>query len=129
VVFGGIRDLLSEQFVRLSALEQSVLLWLAILREPSSLDELLAALFMPAPRARLLEAVEALSRRSLIERSQKPGSFTLQCVVLEYATARLIAEASDEIQNGKLARLIEHGLELAQSSEYVYGNPPVPPGY
>src|SRR2546426_8693651 len=34
VVFGGVRELLDEQFERLSALEQSVLLWLAILREP-----------------------------------------------------------------------------------------------
>src|SRR5438105_6680487 len=32
VVFGGVRELLREQFARLSALEQSVLLWLAILR-------------------------------------------------------------------------------------------------
>ncbi len=33
VIFGGVRDLLSQQFARLSALEQSILLWLAILRE------------------------------------------------------------------------------------------------
>src|SRR5438552_2633862 len=33
VVFGGVRELLREQFARLSVLEQSVLLWLAILRE------------------------------------------------------------------------------------------------
>ncbi len=31
VVFGGVRELLAEQFARLSAVEQSVLLWLAIL--------------------------------------------------------------------------------------------------
>src|SRR5438552_8466337 len=32
VVFGGVRELLDEQYERLSALEHSVLLWLAILR-------------------------------------------------------------------------------------------------
>ncbi len=68
VVFGSVRELLHEQFARLSALEQSVLLWLAILREPVSLEELLAVLGMPPPRAQVLEAVEALRRRSLIER-------------------------------------------------------------
>ena len=44
VVFGGVRALLDEQYARLSAAEQSVLLWLAILREPVNLQELLAVL-------------------------------------------------------------------------------------
>ena len=119
VIFGGVRELLSEQFARLSALEQSLVLWLAVLREPSTLDELMDVLATPMPRGRLLEAAETLYRRSLIERGQKHGSFTLQSVVLEYATAQLIAEASDEILNRKLARLIDQGLVLAQTREYV----------
>ena len=41
LVFGSITDLLDEQFARLSALEQSVLCWLAIAREPMTLNELL----------------------------------------------------------------------------------------
>src|SRR6266446_8943176 len=119
VIFGGVRELLGEQFDRLSALEQTVLLWLAILREPVSIEELLSVLGMPRPGMQVLEAIEALRRRSLIERGQRPGSFTLQSVVLEYATARLIAEAASEIEQSKLSRLIEHGLELATAKEYV----------
>ena len=34
-------------------------------------------------------------------------------------TARLITEAASEIEQGRLSRLIEHGLELATSKEYV----------
>ncbi len=120
VIYGGVRELLYEQFVRLSALEQCILLWLAILREPATLDDLLAVLTKPVPRGRLLEAIEALRCRSLIERGQEPGSFTLQSVVLEYATAQLVADVSREIQEGKPARLIEHGLELAHALEYVW---------
>jgi WD40 repeat protein/transcriptional regulator with XRE-family HTH domain len=119
VVFGGVRELLGEQYARLSALEQTVLLWLAILRELVSLQELLAVLGAPLPRAGVLGAVEALRRRSLIELGQRPGSFTLHSVVLEYATAQLIAEMSSEIEQGRLARLLEHGLELAQAREDV----------
>ncbi len=119
VVFGSVRELLDEQFARLSAVEQRVLLWLAILRQPVSLEELLRVLGTPLPRATVLEAVEALRRRSLIERGQHPGNFTLQSVVLEYATARLIAETSSEIQQSQLSRLIEHGLTLAWSPAYV----------
>ncbi|HEV2582651.1 MAG TPA: NB-ARC domain-containing protein, partial [Ktedonobacteraceae bacterium] len=57
VVFGGVRALLDEQYARLSVVEQSVLLWLAILREPVNLQELLAVLGAPLPRPQVLEAV------------------------------------------------------------------------
>src|SRR2546422_2383428 len=119
VVFGGVRELLDQQYVRLSALEQSVLLWLAILREPVNLQELLVVLGAPLPRSQVLEAVDSLRRRSLIERGLRQGSFTLQSVVMEYVAARLIAEVTSEIKQGRCSRLVEHGLELAPCKEYV----------
>jgi WD40 repeat protein/transcriptional regulator with XRE-family HTH domain len=119
VVFGGVRALLDGQYARLSLVEQSVLLWLAILREPVNLQELLAVLGAPLPRSQVLEAVDSLRRRSLIERGQRQGSFTLQSVVMEYVTAQLIAEVTSEIKQGRCSRLVEHGLELATSKEYV----------
>ncbi|GCE29923.1 hypothetical protein KDA_54070 [Dictyobacter alpinus] len=120
VVFGSVRELLDEQFRRLSHVEQSVLFWLAIVREPISLEEL-KALFVntPQPHVQVLEAVTGLRRRSLIELGQRAGSFTLQAVVLEYATMLLIGEASREIKQQRLVRLIEHGLTLSTSREYV----------
>jgi WD40 repeat protein/transcriptional regulator with XRE-family HTH domain len=119
VVFGGVRELLDEQYARLADLERTVLYWLAIAREPVSLEELLAVLGVPLTRSQVLEAVDSLRRRSLIERGQLQGSFTLQSVVLEYVTARLIVEASSEIEQGRPVRLIEHGLQLATAKEYV----------
>ncbi len=119
IVFGGVRDLLDEQFTRLSALEQTVLLWLAVLREPVSLHDLLTVLSIPRTMGQMLEAVEGLRHRSLIEQGHRAGSFTLQSVVLEYATARLIEEGSREIEQGQLVRLLEHGLCQAQAKEYV----------
>ena len=38
---------------------------------------------------------------------------------MEYVTARLIAEVISEIKQGRCLRLVEHGLELASSKEYV----------
>ncbi len=119
VVFGGVRALLDEQYARLSAVEQSVLLWLAILREPVNLQELLAVLGAPLPQPQVLEAIDSLRGRSLIERGKLQGSFTLQSVVMEYVTARLIVEVTGEIKQGHFSRLVEHGLELAPSKEYV----------
>jgi WD40 repeat protein/transcriptional regulator with XRE-family HTH domain len=119
VIFGSIAHLLAEQFTRLSPLEQSILRWLAIAREPVTIDDLLAMLMTPLPRVQALEAIDSLRRRSLIERGQQQASFTLQAVVLEYVTARLIEEASTEIQEQHLERLIEYGLVQAQAKEYV----------
>ena len=119
LVFGNLADLLDEQFARLSALEQTLLYWLAIVREPMTLKELHAVLVARLSPAQVLEAIDGLHRRSLIERGHRPGSFTLQSVVLEYVTAHLVEQAAQEIQQGRLARLIEHGLSQATAKEYV----------
>jgi len=119
VIFGSITELLEEQWARLSPLEQTVLCWLAILREPVTLEELLAVLVAPLPRVQVLEAVDGLRRRSLIERGQRAGSFILQSVVLEYVTSRLVTIASQEIEQGRLSLLLQHGLSQAQAKEYV----------
>jgi hypothetical protein len=92
---------------------------LAILREPVSLKDLLNMQATPLSRAQVQEALEALRRRSLIERGQRAGSFTLQSVVLDYATTHLIAEIVRETEQGRLSRTIDLGLELATAREYV----------
>lgn len=119
LIFGGVRDLVEEQFKRLSRLEQSIMFWLAIMREPLAFNRLRELLVAPPPRVQLLEAMDALRRRSLVERGQQPGSFTLQSVVLEFVTARLVAEAREELASGNLHRLIEHGLTTALAPEYI----------
>jgi hypothetical protein len=119
VIFGSIQELLAEQIARLSAVEQIVLRWLAIVREPLSLEDLLVLLVAPGPAGQMLSAVDNLRRRSLIERGKLPGSFTLHSVVLGYVTRLLIEEATHEITQGQLSRLIEHGLSHAGAREDV----------
>ncbi len=74
---------------------------------------------IPVPRTRLLSAMDRLHRCSLIERGQKRGSFTLQSVVQEYLTERLITDSFDELRQGRFARLIEHRLVLASAKDYL----------
>ena len=119
LIFGSVRYLLQEQFARLSAVEESLMLWLAILREPVTVPQLANVLVKPLPGAQILEALDTLRGRSLIERGQVKGSFTLQSVVLEYAMTRLVGAAVSEIERGHLQRLIDHGLELANGKEYI----------
>jgi WD40 repeat protein/transcriptional regulator with XRE-family HTH domain len=120
-VFGGIRRLLSEQVERSSASEHHVLRVLAVEREPVHLKGLLTALGARMSRGAVLEAIEALRRRSLVERAETAGAaaFTLQSVVLEYVTDRLVDEACDEIARGQPVLLVEHPLIQAQAKDYV----------
>ena len=119
LIFGGVRELLAHQFERLSPVEQNIMFWLAIMREPVTLSELRELLVTPLSSMQLLEGVEALHNRSLVERGKTPGSFTLQSVVLEYVTAQLISQTARAVEQGEMSHLIEYGLELAQVPEYV----------
>lgn len=115
IIFGEVRELFDQQFARLSPLEQTVLGRLASISEPATLDELLTVVGRPTPRVRLLEAVESLHRRSLIERGEKPGSFTVQSVVLEYVTAQLVAAGADESVRDNPAHLLNQSFRPGQS--------------
>ncbi|SRR5579883_1903536 len=119
VLFGSVSGLLEEQWGRLSPLEQTLLYWLAILREPVTLEELQAVLVVPIAPQHLLEAVDGLRRRSLLDRGQHAGSFILQAVMREYVTGKLVSTASQEIVQGQLRLLREHTLSPTHATEYV----------
>jgi WD40 repeat protein len=118
LVFNGVRPVLRQQVARLTPLEQTLLTWLAVAREWTSLDSLLALLVKKPTRARVLEALEALLRRSLIERGQG-GTFTLQSVVMEYVTDALLDQLSEEIRTMAMDHLHRYALEQAQAQDYV----------
>ncbi|MEH1939397.1 MAG: NB-ARC domain-containing protein [Nostoc sp.] len=124
-VFGDIRDILEQQFERLSDLEKNIMYWLAINREPITLSELRDDIISPIPQAKLLEAVESLGRRSLIEKAtptliNKSGSFfTLQPVVMEYVTSSLIEHACEEIVTQNIDLFRRHALMKATTKDYV----------
>lgn len=117
VVFNGLRSLLHQQFDRLSELEQRVMYWLAINREWTSLSDLQTDVVPPVARSRLLEVMESLGRRSLIE--VKSGQFTLQPVVMEYVTAEIIEQACAEIVAESPELLLTHALIKAQAKDYI----------
>src|SRR6202158_5212822 len=116
-VFGGIRRLLAEQIERSSAVEREVLRVLAVEREPVTIAELIAELGPRAGRGAVLEAVEALRRRSLVDRSQTTtaAAFTLPSGVLEYVTDRLVEDVRDEIARSQPLRLLEQPLIKGQA--------------
>ena len=119
IIFQGIRALLAQQFTRLTFLEQSVLFWLAILREPVDVNSLLGYFVAPVPRLHLLEALEDLRRRSLVEHGQQHSLFTLQSVVMEFVTDTLVKQMASEIQQRESDTLLTYALSLASAKEYI----------
>ncbi|MBG1270916.1 NB-ARC domain-containing protein [Nostoc sp. WHI] len=116
-VFGDIHELLEQQFLRLSDLEKDAMYWLAINREPVSLSEIRDDIVSQIPPQRLLESLESLVRRSLIEKSE--GLFTLQAVVMEYMTQRFIDQVCQEIANHHIDLFRCHALMKAMAKDYV----------
>jgi WD40 repeat protein len=116
-VFGDIRHLLEQQFNRLSHLEKNIMYWLAICAEPISLTELREDMVPLVSQPKLLEALESLGRRSLVERDR--AVFSLQPVVMEYVTNRFIDRVCDEITTGKIKLLNSHALIKAEVKDYI----------
>jgi WD40 repeat protein/transcriptional regulator with XRE-family HTH domain len=118
-VFGGIRRLLDAQAERLSHVEHYVMRRLAVDREPINLEELSRGLGPTLDRSAVVEAIETLRRRSLVERGGGPGTFTLQSMVLEYVTDRLVENVAEEILSSQPVVLFEQPLIKAQAKDYV----------
>ncbi|MEH1903648.1 MAG: NB-ARC domain-containing protein [Nostoc sp.] len=117
IIFGDTRNLLDQQFERLSEIEKEIIYWLAIKRELVSLEELLNDIVRPLPKREVLEALESLRRRSLIE--QRTALFSLQSVVMEYMTDRLVEQVYHEINTGEIRLFISHALMEATAKDYI----------
>src|SRR5438270_8872035 len=118
LIFNGVRPVLRQQMGRLTPLEHLLLTWLAVLREWTELPTLVQVLHPRVQRAQLLEALEALRRRSLLERGQQ-ASFSLQSVVMEYLSDELGERLAEEIVLGDPELLRRVALEQAQAKDYV----------
>ncbi|WP_245939969.1 NB-ARC domain-containing protein [Stenomitos frigidus] len=123
-LFGDISDLIQQHYSRLSHLEQRVMLWLAINREWVSFTQLQADLQRSVSPIRLMEALQLLEGRSLIETNA--GQFTLQPVVMEYATEVLIDRVCHEISDRSSTAPLQPGSFLqsyalikAQDKDYI----------
>lgn len=117
LIFDDIRELFNCQFNRLSDLEKSVMYWLAINREPVSLQELRDDLFLPQEKLMLPNVLRSLERRSLIEMTSL--NFTLQPVVMECVTQNLIERVCQEIMTEEITLLVSHALIKAQIKDTV----------
>jgi WD40 repeat protein len=115
--FDDVREVLDQQFARLTSLERELLLWLAIEREPVPLPLLQGELLYAGPKSAVVEALLDLQQRTLLEKT--PTGFTLQNVIMEYATAYLVDAICQEIETATPHLLHSHALLKAQAKEYI----------
>lgn len=98
-VFNDLSDLLDWHFNRLSEFEIEALYWLTINREPLSHNELKEDIVSSKSKKLLSSTLQTLQRRIPIEKiSQK---FTLQPVLIEYITDKIISIVENEIYFSK----------------------------
>ncbi|NER82858.1 MAG: hypothetical protein F6K42_25545 [Leptolyngbya sp. SIO1D8] len=116
-LFNGVRQLLDQQFERLSTLEHTLMYWLAVNRAWTTVAELYDDIVPPVPQSRILEGLEALCRRNLLEKQR--GHYTQQPVVMEYVCDRLIEQMVSELTTSELDLFIRHALLKTTVAEYV----------
>jgi WD40 repeat protein len=116
---GDTFGLLARQVSRLDALASAALTWLAIRREPVTVDELVERI-APAPASKRL-VVDALA--TLVDRSlafvPAPGRFTTQPVIAEFVVEDLLAALHQEILDGRPDRAIRFALKEASAKDYI----------
>jgi WD40 repeat protein len=116
-VFGDLQDLLAWHFHRLSPAIYEIVYWLAINREPMTLAEIRSDLVSQTSKSGLPSNLQALQQKLPLERSG--DRFTLQPVLLEYATQQLVEEICEEIGRQQYGFLRDYAPIKAQSKDYV----------
>ncbi|MBD2169638.1 hypothetical protein H6G04_35415, partial [Calothrix membranacea FACHB-236] len=118
-IFDDIHDLLTQQFERLSESEKSLMYWLAINREAVSETELTDDVMDLSPR-QIRESLDSLLGRCLIQSTYE--GLTLQNVVMEYVSDRLITKIIYELESCDLYLLRTHALIKASAPDYIREN-------
>ena len=117
LIFADIGDVLDQHFARLSPLEQEIMTWLAIEREPISVQALGDNLLGPITQREYLEALRSLQGRSLLEKQD--DGFGLQNVIMEYTTDHFINQICQDLGKDFLESFNRHTLLKAQAKDYV----------
>lgn len=113
----GIEDILQEQFTHLSRIQKEILVWLAIERQPLTIQNLANLISSPAQKPQIAPALQYLKRRSLIEPSA--AGFSLQNVVMDYLLTYLTVQICEEIDEEQFDYLDAFPLLSTYAPEFI----------
>ncbi len=116
LVITGFTDILDQQFKRLSPLEKQIVYWLAIHRQPVLLSQLQIDILGSVKKSELIEVLQSLGWRSLIEKSTEPSEvlFTLPPVVMKYVTNQFVEQVCEQLCDRDIELLSTHALVTPQ---------------
>ena len=117
-LFEDIRQLLAQQLERLTSLERAIMYWLAINRDPVSWQMLQSDLVNPTPLGHILQAIDGLAQRSLLEKDN--SRITQQPVIMDYLVGELVEQICHEIKHQEIGLLRSHALVKADAKDYIY---------
>ena len=117
-VFAGLKDLLDWHFHRLSEDEKEILYWLAINRESISVKELIEDVIDQQQNSKVRSNIQSLRRRFPLGGNQD-FSLTVQPVILEYLTEKLIDEVCQEVETCEIKLFNNHALIKATAKDYI----------
>ncbi len=108
VSFNGVRQFLDQHFQPLGNLEKTVLIWLALARKWTTVEELLSDIVPAVSRADLLEALEHLNWRSLLKKQS--GKYGIEPMLRDYCTDYLTEKIAQELIDSDLNLFNTHAL-------------------
>ena len=114
----AIRKMLDWYFSRLSEEQKEIVYWLAINREPVSIETLSEDVLSVSSKKEIVNNLQSLQKLLPLEKSEE-DLYTLQPVLIEYATNRLVEAIFEEISTGDILLLNRHALMKAQSPDYI----------
>ena len=112
-------DVLAAQIERTSEPEYALLLWLTIEWEPASAQQLVRDVAGAISEARVLQALETLLHRAIIERVKDQDTFSLQPVVQKFLIEQFVERVASELQEGRLELICRYALLQGTAKEYV----------
>ncbi len=118
-VFEDLHDLLDWHFQRLSEQEREITYWFAINREAVSIADLRHDILTSSRQKCLPSTLQSLQRRLPVEKNEYASAFTLQPVLIEYMTDRLIEQITQEISTGNVSLFNTHAIIKASAKDYV----------
>ena len=116
-ILDDIKNLLEQQFKRLSDVEKEIMYWLAIEREPVSFGNLKTNFINRISPQKIVQGLTYLQWRSLADK--KASKFSQQPVIMEFIVNNLIEQIYQEIITKKIDVLNKVSLVQAQAKDYI----------
>jgi len=116
VINNEFTDILDQQFKRLSDREKEIVYWLAIHRQPVLLSQLQSDILGSVKKSDLIEGLQSLGRRSLLEKTTEPSEvlFTLPPVVMKYVTNQFVEQVCEQLCDEEIELLSTQALVTPQ---------------